>query len=322
MTTPQDTHQSVEAPGGSGSSSKGKGTPSVPRRVYTRKQHSTSPNIWWKSTTPDLYSKLRITGLDSATWFAFDAKVTNIFEPLKVSESLFEAHRIYEGIVESFKVSESIFEPLKLYGNAFESISNWPSVQTKPALSAVLAAGTFVLSPSWTLPATTGDTLLSSLEAMNATTFDLDRAIEIQRHVEEAFVEAANEEFEEGAQSSFSRTLVSLIVTFGNDTLKAIEQLLDSPAVDPEVAGEALRQIGVVRHDDSKKYRRVILEQQLRSPSPRRRYAAALGLAAMDDPGAISALEETIVVEQDLRLRRYLSLVLEQLQDTDRCPNS
>jgi HEAT repeat protein len=258
-------------------------------------------------------------------WTGLSELIAKFLEPLNAISKVLDAQKFYGGFADSFKVSESVFEPLKLYGNAFEAISNWPSVQTKAALSAVLSAGTFVLSPSWTMPATTGDTLLSSLEAMNATTFDVDRAVEIQRHVEEAFVEAATEEFEEGAQSSFSRALVSLIVTFGNDTLKAIEQLLDSPAVDPEVAGEALRQIGVVRHDDSKKYRRVMLEQQLRSPSHRRRYAAALGLAAMDDPAAISALEETIALEQDSRLRRYLSLVLEQLQDTEsggRIPDS
>lgn len=163
-----------------------------------------------------------------------------------------------------------------------------------------------------------GETLQYSVEIMNTTTFDVRRAIEIQRQVEETFLEAATEDFDDGVQSSFAGTLSALIVLFGNDALKAVEQLLDSPRVDPEVAGEALRQIGAMKHDVSQKYRRVILEQELLSPSPRRRYAAALGLAAMDDPAAISAVEQALAVEREPRLHRYLSPVLEQLQDTER----
>jgi hypothetical protein len=133
---------------------------------------------------------------------------------------------------------------------------------------------------------------------------------------------AADESFEDGTNSNFSRTLDILIRSYGSTVIVALETIVCSEKSNAEVVGEALRWIGAARDEDTKAYRRAVLQKHLRSLSPRIRYAAALGLAEMDDPGAIPALRNALEREIHEKIRCHFLLVLEQLVQTQKCHNS
>ena len=62
----------------------------------------------------------------------------------------------------------------------------------------------------------------------------------------------------------------------------------------------------------------LILVDSLFSPSPRVRDAASLGIAGMDDPAAINAVETALANEPTEFIRDSLALVLEQLRETEK----
>jgi hypothetical protein len=164
-----------------------------------------------------------------------------------------------------------------------------------------------------------GDLFQMAPAVTNDTTFDEVRAQRVAHLVEQAFIGAVEETFEDGVRSKFEKTLASLIHVSGNDAMKAIERVLESPNTNEEIAGESLRRIGEVQDEESQKYRLNVLKRHLRSPSPRLRYAAALGLASMDDPKTIPVVAEAMDTETQPDVRRSLRQVLEQLQETERC---
>jgi hypothetical protein len=120
-------------------------------------------------------------------------------------------------------------------------------------------------------------------------------------------------------ESDFSRAVVSLVNSYGHAAVWAIDNILQSGQASVEVAEEALRWLASVDHPGSYKYRWGIVQKSLRSPSARIRDAAGLGLAAMDDPIAIGALEEAIASETSAEIREGFQLVLNQLIQTARC---
>lgn len=144
----------------------------------------------------------------------------------------------------------------------------------------------------------------------------------VWREASRAFMLAADEVFESGIESEFSRTLDSLLRTRGNAGVEALEALLFSSMANAEVAGEFLKWLGSVDHGESKQHRRKLLERALDSPSARIRYGAALGLAAMDDPASLVALHSVIERESHRRLQQYFQLVIDQLEATQRCLSS
>lgn len=144
----------------------------------------------------------------------------------------------------------------------------------------------------------------------------------LSREVSMAFAAAANELFEDGIESGFSRTLDTLLKTHGNAAVVTLEALVFSPTANPEVVSESLKLLGIVDHDDSRQYRRTLLGRLLHSGSARVRYAAALGLAAMDDPVSLPALLSAIERESHPRLRQYFQLVIDQLEATQQCLSS
>jgi HEAT repeat protein len=144
----------------------------------------------------------------------------------------------------------------------------------------------------------------------------------LQRRVLGLFASAAEEVFEEGTEPLFAKELVALIMDHGNAAVAALESALETPGKDVEVAREVLRWLGVIDHSQSRRYRRAVLEKYLEAPSARLRYAAALGLAEMDDPAAIPALAEAIRTEPHDKIRWHFQLVLDQLENTKRCPSS
>jgi len=136
----------------------------------------------------------------------------------------------------------------------------------------------------------------------------------IRRIVEES----AWENFADGMESALSRKLHSLIQAHGGEAVGAIGALIKNGLADAESAEEILRQVGYSEDAATHAARLQLLVDSLYSPSPRIRDAASLGIAGMDDPAAINAVEIALANEPTEFIRDSLALVLEQLRETEK----
>ncbi len=145
---------------------------------------------------------------------------------------------------------------------------------------------------------------------------------EIRSAMERAFRDGSQEVFEYGMESVFSHTLDSLIRRHSNDAVAELGRILVQGQADLEVREEALLRLGSIEHNPTHQSRLWLLTKHLQSDLVSVRDAAALGIAAMDDPSAIPYLRYAVQVEKSDRLRRDLQLVLDQLVDTRGCQTS
>ena len=128
--------------------------------------------------------------------------------------------------------------------------------------------------------------------------------------------DSVDEVFVDGMESALSKGINVAVETFGESAVTAIEKLLGTDGANVEVVGEILRQLGSIE-DPWTHYRRLsILTDNLKSTDPRIRDAAAIGIAALDDPAATDAIRGALDQESSLQLQGNLRLVLDQLQAT------
>lgn len=129
------------------------------------------------------------------------------------------------------------------------------------------------------------------------------------------FINAKEEIFEDGMESEFSRNLSGFILSFGQPSMEAIIDLYLSNSVNTEVASEALRILGRLRHRVTYRERLWLLERSLLySPFARVRDGALLGLSFLNDRLAIPPLKSAIEKESVLELRHDMERVLTQLE--------
>lgn len=160
------------------------------------------------------------------------------------------------------------------------------------------------------------------LPAEAATDLDTPPArlrVKLLSQLRDSFAAAIDEVFEDGYESSFSVALSAFVQAYGEPAINALEHVMEIERANIEVAAEALHQLGSIVDPGSYQSRLAILSRNLRSPDARLRDAASIGIAAMDDPGAIQAVREAINRESSQSLRRNLQLVLGQLEETQRC---
>ncbi len=94
--------------------------------------------------------------------------------------------------------------------------------------------------------------------------------------------DSAEEVFEDGMGSNFSRGLVSAVLEHGVTALTAVEQVIIAGNTNVEVLGEVLVQIGAIDDPITHDRRLTILTDALESEDVRIRDAASLGLEAME----------------------------------------
>lgn len=117
--------------------------------------------------------------------------------------------------------------------------------------------------------------------------------------------------FEDGVESTFSFSLHSLIVRFGEKAVRGIDMILRYENI--EVAVETLRQLGTVEHIPTHAVRLSLLIYNLKSSDPRIRDAASLGIANMDDSIVINDIREAVEDENIPTLKKSLEVILAQL---------
>ena len=111
------------------------------------------------------------------------------------------------------------------------------------------------------------------------------------------FVEAAEEVFEDGMESAFSRKLRSIIRTHGDVAIRAIDKVIQVEQTNVEVVGEVLRQVGAIADPRTHHSRLMLLLRQLESSDPRIRDAASIGIAALDDSAAAESIRRAVEQE-------------------------
>ena len=126
--------------------------------------------------------------------------------------------------------------------------------------------------------------------------------------------ESENEVFFDGKESKLSAIVEVLILNFGVRAVKAIEDEMKSTG--PIVTEEILRILGSVDDPISRGERLEVILSCIQSPDARIRDAVSLGIAAIDDPSAIAAVEEALEREDTSIMRNSFQLVLDQLRDT------
>ena len=116
----------------------------------------------------------------------------------------------------------------------------------------------------------------------------------IGNYIKGLFNAAKEEIFEDGIESQFSISLIKVIERHEEAALEVITNLIINESVNAEVASEALRWIGDMRHEPTHENRLNLLEQSLNCSSIKVRDGAVLGLSFLDDPRAIDSIKEAM----------------------------
>jgi len=136
----------------------------------------------------------------------------------------------------------------------------------------------------------------------------------IRIRIEKLFIAAKEDAFEDGVESQFSRELMEAIKRYGNTAIDILGELIIKEVVDPEVASEALRWIGDIKHKPTYENRLQLLQQSLNCSSAKVRDGAILGISFLDDPRAIDSIKEAMERENSKLLYNNMKQALQQLE--------
>jgi hypothetical protein len=131
------------------------------------------------------------------------------------------------------------------------------------------------------------------------------------QELEAAFSEAEGEPFEDGMESTVSKSLLDALHRDGEKTMDAVEAIVFAADVHPEVAAEALRWLGQFEHASTRERRRLLLEQCLTHRSYLVRDGAITGLGYVDDRLSAPAVQKALERESEAVLRRDMEKMLQ-----------
>ncbi len=216
----------------------------------------------------------------------------------------------------TFRQTAGAFAPVDLFGTPIERWAKCDrtlSSSELPETTMFQVTGIGASAPPFKL--------LSGL--LNSTDIGLGIASLVESKFGDALALAQHEWFEDGTESEFSRALATLVHTYGDTAVATVESFLGSPTVNTEVAVEAAQSLGEIDHPPTYRYRKSLLEKLLlTSPSTRLRHGAASGLAATNDPSSLPKVTEATNRESNSRLRRFLELLVDQLERARACRSS
>ena len=136
-----------------------------------------------------------------------------------------------------------------------------------------------------------------------------ERAIMLSRHSQEVF--------HDGMDSVFSRNFHALIDAHGVRALDALRAYMKSDRANGEYVGEALKELGNREDSETHAARLDMLTGCLFSvPDALILDDVSLGIAALDDPAALNAVETALASEPTEFLQYSYTLVVEQLRET------
>lgn len=136
------------------------------------------------------------------------------------------------------------------------------------------------------------------------------------REVEDLFENGADEFFQDGITSNFSRSLLRLVGIHGRAAVAAVSRYLISTRGRPSVASEALRSLAEYQDPRLLDQTWELLRQSVWHPSPIVRDGAIMGFASIDDPAAALVLLNALRTEPVAELRKLMQLVIDQVAAT------
>jgi HEAT repeats len=154
---------------------------------------------------------------------------------------------------------------------------------------------------------------ISTTNAMSSSAVTGVNQIILSR-VRDLFDRGAVEFFEDGMESQFSHSLLSMLRQDGAGTVRAIAEYLATGNPKVDVTSEALRSLADFDDRETLNARWQILKRALRHPSPAVRDGAILGFANLNDEGAVPVLESARSVEQISEIRKLIDQVIAQLK--------
>lgn len=136
-----------------------------------------------------------------------------------------------------------------------------------------------------------------------------ERAVLLSQHSLETFFD--------GMDSVFSRNFHALIDAHGVRAIDALRAYMNGDRANEEYVGEALKELGEREDSETHAARFDTLTDCLFSVSDVLiRDDVSLGIAALDDPAAIDAVETALANEPTEFLRYSYTLLVEQLRET------
>lgn len=144
----------------------------------------------------------------------------------------------------------------------------------------------------------------------------------IQETLHRLFGAVEEENFEGGVQNELVKHLDDLLAEHGVDLIDGLERFIVFEQLNEETAAEVLRWIGRLPHGPTVNARLDLLVEGLQNSSARVRDAAAVAMAALDDPKAIPYVRDAIEAETCSELREDMKQILDQLETTQKCPSS
>ena len=147
-------------------------------------------------------------------------------------------------------------------------------------------------------------------------TFLFDEKVDIKEKFIKICNEASEENFEDGIESEFSKSLINFIKDFKDNAIISIKDLINEDKINHEVVSETLRWFGLIEHAYTYESRLSVLEECLFNPSLYIRDGALLGISFLDNPSALPYLREAFRLEKCSELKNEIKVIIEQLEET------
>ena len=152
------------------------------------------------------------------------------------------------------------------------------------------------------------DALLVAQYRQNRQTKASRLALNIQKRIREA----AEEIFQDGMESSLSRSIEEMVDQQGNDAIKAIDHIIER-GCDTEAAAEMLATLGHIDDRTTQAARLTLLVKNLQSPSNSIRAMASDGLMYLGDARALAPLRTAVRQEGHADIKKDMELAIEEL---------
>ena len=137
---------------------------------------------------------------------------------------------------------------------------------------------------------------------------------EAERELSVALEKAKDETFEDGYENELSRFVAWFVSKYGNAGLLALACTLLVERINPSVAGEVLRHLGLSRDEETFPIRVWTIASHLDAELPSVRDAAILGLTFLEDPRVARWLEGAMATETHPILRASIEDALAEVR--------
>lgn len=152
------------------------------------------------------------------------------------------------------------------------------------------------------------DALIVAQYRQNRQTKASRLALNIQKYIQDS----SEEIFQDGMESSLSRSIEEMVEQHGNDAIKAIDHIIEI-GCDTEAAAEMLTTLGHIDDRTTQAARLTLLVKNLQSLNNSIRAMASDGLMYLGDARALVPLRTAVRLEGHAAIKKDMELAIEEL---------